>query len=85
MQVKETEAFPGGEKNQLFTETQNYWVFGLCPSSGILGTRKHNISETGSVFRPQARGWRKTCTQLGPLEGANLNHWTTLVRFITAI
>jgi hypothetical protein len=30
--------------------TQNYWVFGLCPSSGILDTRKHNVSETGSVF-----------------------------------
>jgi hypothetical protein len=30
--------------------TQNYWGFGLCPSSGILETRKHNVSETGSVF-----------------------------------
>jgi hypothetical protein len=26
---------------------QNYWVFGLFPSSGILGTRKHDVSETG--------------------------------------
>jgi hypothetical protein len=26
----------------------NYWVFGLCPSSGVL--RKHNVSKTGSVF-----------------------------------
>jgi hypothetical protein len=24
-------------------------AFGLCPSSGILETRKHNVSETGSV------------------------------------
>jgi hypothetical protein len=24
---------------------QNYWVSGLCPSIGILNTRKHNISE----------------------------------------
>jgi hypothetical protein len=31
--------------------TQNYWVFGLCPSSGILGTRKHKVSEIGSVLR----------------------------------
>jgi hypothetical protein len=23
--------------------TLNYWVFGLCPSSGILETRKHNV------------------------------------------
>jgi hypothetical protein len=27
---------------------ENYWVSGLCPSSGILNTRKH-VSETGSV------------------------------------
>jgi hypothetical protein len=27
---------------------QNYWVLGLRPSSGILETRKHNVSETGS-------------------------------------
>jgi hypothetical protein len=30
--------------------TQNYWGFGLCPSSGILKTRKHNVSETGSIY-----------------------------------
>jgi hypothetical protein len=29
--------------------TQNYWFFGFIPSSGILGTRKHDVSETGSV------------------------------------
>jgi hypothetical protein len=29
--------------------TQNYWVSRLCPSSGIPGTGKENISETGSV------------------------------------
>jgi hypothetical protein len=30
--------------------TQNYWVSGLCQFSGILNTRKHNVSVTGSVF-----------------------------------
>jgi hypothetical protein len=30
-------------------ETQNYWVFGLHPSAGILEARKHNVLETGSV------------------------------------
>jgi hypothetical protein len=25
--------------------TQNYWVFRLCPLSGILKTRKHNVSD----------------------------------------
>jgi hypothetical protein len=29
--------------------TQNFWVFGLFPSSGTLENRKHDISETGSV------------------------------------
>jgi hypothetical protein len=28
---------------------ENYWVFGLFPSSGILETRKHDVSGTGSV------------------------------------
>jgi hypothetical protein len=28
---------------------QNYWVFGLSPSSSILENRKHDVSETGSV------------------------------------
>jgi hypothetical protein len=28
---------------------QNYWVFGLRPSSSILKTKEHNVSETGSV------------------------------------
>jgi hypothetical protein len=29
--------------------TQDYWVFGLRPSSGILeNTKEHNVSETGS-------------------------------------
>jgi hypothetical protein len=26
----------------------NHWVPGLCPKSGILNTRQHNVSETGS-------------------------------------
>jgi hypothetical protein len=29
--------------------SQKYWVSGLCPSSGIQNTRKHNVSETGFV------------------------------------
>jgi hypothetical protein len=33
----------------LVYNTPNYWVLGLCPSSGILETRKHNVSETVSV------------------------------------
>jgi hypothetical protein len=30
--------------------TQNCWVFALCPSSSILNnTKEHNVSEIGSV------------------------------------
>jgi hypothetical protein len=29
--------------------SQNYWVLGLRPSSGILETRKHNVWKTGFV------------------------------------
>jgi hypothetical protein len=35
--------------------TRNYWVFGLCPSSGILETRKRDVSETGSAGTQQSR------------------------------
>jgi hypothetical protein len=28
---------------------KGYWVFGVCPSSGILKTREHNIFATGSL------------------------------------
>jgi hypothetical protein len=31
-------------------ELQDYWVSGLCPSSGIVDTGKHNVSGTESVF-----------------------------------
>jgi hypothetical protein len=54
--------------------SQNYWVFGICPSPGIIETRKHNVSEM--CFLPQVR-WQ-TATQSGPLETANLNHWLDL-------
>jgi hypothetical protein len=55
---------------------RNYWVFGLCPSSGILETRKHDVSEAGYVSF--LRCGRKTPTQLGPLDRANLSHWLAL-------
>jgi hypothetical protein len=49
--------------------TQNYWVFGLYPSSNILETRKHNVSETGSI---SVLRWG--ADTLCPLQRANLNH-----------
>jgi hypothetical protein len=41
----------------------NYLVFGLCPSSGFLKTREHNVKETGSI--PVLRWGGKTPTLLG--------------------
>jgi hypothetical protein len=63
------------------SDIQNYWVLGLCPSSGILETRKHNVSETGSVSVLRREG--KTPTQLGHLERANLNHWKRCLSHLT--
>jgi hypothetical protein len=63
-------------------KTKNYWVFGLCPSTGILKTRKQRFGNW-ICFRPQVRG--DTPALLGTLERANLNHWTTHVRLTTAI
>jgi hypothetical protein len=52
--------------------TQNHWVSGLCPLSGILNTRTHNVSETGSVSR-------ETTTLLCSLERAS-NDWVQWLR-----
>jgi hypothetical protein len=57
-------------KSKLSMETQKYWVFGLCPSSGFFWIpKKKHVSETGSV---SVLRWGKTPTLLGPLERANL-------------
>jgi hypothetical protein len=58
--------------------SQNYRVFGLCPSSGILKARKQRFGNWIS-------GEGETPTLYGPLEKANLNHWATPVRFTTTI
>jgi hypothetical protein len=60
---------------------KNYRVFVLCPSSGIIETREHNVSETASV---SVLRWEGEGTYfLGPLERANLNHWTHVSSPIT--
>jgi hypothetical protein len=53
--------------------TQDHWVFGLCPSCGIL-TTQHSASEL-DLFPSSGKGWQ-TPALLGHLERANLNHWT---------
>jgi hypothetical protein len=46
-------------------DTQNYWVFGLFPSSGILENRKHDVLEAGSVSI--LRGREEDAYSIGPL------------------
>jgi hypothetical protein len=50
--------------------TQNYWVSGPCPSSGILNATKHNFSKTGSV---SALGRRER--DIYSIEAPNLDIW----------
>jgi hypothetical protein len=45
------------------SDYQNSWVSGFCPSSGILKTRKHDVSNTA----PAGEG-RETPTLLGHLQ-----------------
>jgi hypothetical protein len=55
---------------------QNYWVFGLWPSSRILNARKYNVSENGcvSVLR-----WREGDISMGVFpssgEGKETSQW----------
>jgi hypothetical protein len=67
-------------KQRQCSELLGFFFFWTFPSSVILETRKHDVSETGSV---SVLRWKreKTPTQLGLLERANLSHWTTSVRF----
>jgi hypothetical protein len=51
-------------------EAQNCWVFGLLPLSGILETRKHNVSETESVSVLRLNG-EETPTLFGPVIEVN--------------
>jgi hypothetical protein len=57
--------------------TRDSWVFGLCPSSGIL---KNTTFRKLDLFPSAGKGW-ETPALLGPLERANLNHWSSIVYF----
>jgi hypothetical protein len=60
-------------------DTRKDWVFGLCPSSGILKTIEHNVSESG--FVSVLRWGGETPTQLSPLERANLTWGREQIQF----
>jgi hypothetical protein len=54
--------------------TQEYRVFGLFLSSDIL---KKTTFRKRDLFPSSGEGW-KTSTMLGPLERANIKHWTQI-------
>jgi hypothetical protein len=51
-------------------ELMGFWTLSIVRKSKIT---KHDISETGSA---SVLRWREPPTLLGPLDRANLNHWT---------
>jgi hypothetical protein len=59
----------------MVSNTRNYGVFGLCPSSGIL---KNTTFRQLDLFPSSAERW-ETATLLGPLGRANLSCWTMIV------
>jgi hypothetical protein len=60
--------------------TQNYCFFlggGLCPSSGILKTREHNVSEYGSlsIFRSWGDTYRSKLILKAFDDGVFIHQW----------
>jgi hypothetical protein len=58
---------------------RKYWVLGLRPSSGILKELENTKFRKLDLFPSSDERGRETPTLLGPLERANLNHWTTYI------
>jgi hypothetical protein len=54
---------------------QNYWVLGLFPSPGVFGSRNTTFQKL-ELFPTSGEAREKIPTQLGPLEGTNLNPLT---------
>jgi hypothetical protein len=74
------------DRHIVWVESKGFWhwcitlritgFFGLCPSSGILNTRKHIVSEIGSV---SVLRWGEGDTYCVGSLRANLNHWSVLL------
>jgi hypothetical protein len=64
---------------------EDYWVFGLFPSSSILKkTQKNTTFRKPNLFPSSVEEW-EAHTLLDPLERANLSHVTTYVIMTAAI
>jgi hypothetical protein len=64
---------PIAVNNNNNNNNQNRWVYGLCPSSGILSNYKTMFRKLG-LFLSSGEG-RETPTLLGPSKRANLSQW----------
>jgi hypothetical protein len=53
-------------------DTQDYWVSGFCPLSGILKKLENTTFRRLDLYRPQMKG--DTPILFGPSERANLSH-----------
>jgi hypothetical protein len=64
-------------KEMFLSELIGFLTLSIVQYSKILKIREHNVSETESVTVPHVRVEGLVPSQLGPLERANLDHWTT--------
>jgi hypothetical protein len=62
-------------KTKIISEYRITGFFGLFPSSDVLGSINTTFRKL-CLFPSSGEGVKNTPTQLGPLEKANLNHWT---------
>jgi hypothetical protein len=59
--------------------TQNYWVFGFFPSSGIL---ENMMFRKLDLFPSSGEGGGEDTYSVGPLERPNLNHWIAIAQAV---
>jgi hypothetical protein len=68
----------GNKIETVVVACQNYWVLGLCLSSGILETRKYKVSENGSVSVLRLRGGRHLLSWVTLKELTSIVQWLML-------
>jgi hypothetical protein len=61
--------------------SQNNWICGRCPPSGILNNKE--TERFGKLMFQSPSERRETHTLLGPLERANVNHWVMFLSDLT--
>jgi hypothetical protein len=67
----------------VYVERNSQNFSGLFPSSGI--PKKNTTFRKLDLFPSSGEGGEKTPTQLGPLERANLNHWSVNIKSLLCL